>query len=541
MPFKDVYKLSAPFGMAGDGITPLPLDKDGYVTAIPANVSLPHSYSAAVHTLSPPITGHACSNASGTDKYCTDQTPLSWEMYTFTYTGNCSGCRINGVHGTTLDATNHSKWLVNVSGTWLFEIYHIDPGTYPRDFKLFPARFTPEEVAAEPWNPAWVALLQQPQTKAATHADVSPPPAAAPATGVGGGSLGVFRFMDWSQTNLAYQKNQTWPGRTLPTDATQMNQAGGGVAFEWMIALANKLGVDPWVNIPHTADDVFVRGLATLLKGLVDEQRTTYIEFSNEVWNFGFEQYKYAAEMGFRAGLDTSPGETAANRWYSDRVCQIKAIFDEVYGGAEHAKSRLNRVMATWTNVPPDSGSFPVTMNTLTWHDNHRCVDSVAVTGYFGLGKDSSDTKHDTCWLANRTVDEFIAIWNNESSWQQWIQVHEAQAEYVATFGHLELVAYEAGLGLGGTPHDPCAQSLAALMPKVLRDPRVAGIAYRNIVEFSRLRNATLMNIFSTVGWSNKIYGDWGQLEYMDSAGTDGGYKYAGMQKWLSEQPPSTQ
>jgi len=401
-------------------------------------------------------------------------------------------------------------------------------------------RFTPEEVAAEPWNPAWVALLQQPRHKVAAQGDVGLP--AAPATrGAGGGSLGVFRFMDWSNTNLAYQRNQTWPGRTLPTDATQMHEAGGGVAFEYMIMLANKLGVNPWVNIPHNADDAFVRGLATLLKERVDEQRTTYVEFSNEVWNFGFKQYKYAAEMGFRAGLDTSPGERAANRWYSDRVCQIKSIFDDVYGGAEHAKSRLNRVMSTWTDVPPTLGSFPVTMNTLTWHDNHRCVDSVAITGYFGLGQDSSNKSYDSCWLANRTVDEFIALWNNESAWQRWIQVHEAQAEYIATFGHLELVAYESGLGLAGNMHALCAESLAALLPRVLRDPRVADIAYRNIVEFSRLRNATLMNIFSTVGWSNKIEGDWGQLEYMDSVGTAGGYKYAGMQKWLSEQPPSTQ
>jgi hypothetical protein len=115
------------------------------------------------------------------------------------------------------------------------------------------------------------------------------------------------------------------------------------------------------------------------------------------------------------------------------------------------------------------------------------------------------------------------------------------KAEYIATFGHLELVAYEAGLGLAGDMHDLCAPSLAALLPRVLRDPRVADIAYRNIVEFSRLRNATLMNIFSTVGWSNRIDGDWGQLEYMDSVGTTGGYKYAGMQKWLSEQPSPAQ
>jgi hypothetical protein len=147
-------------------------------------------------------------------------------------------------------------------------------------------------VAAEPWNPEWVVLLQ-PRHKAAAQANARPAAAAAAATGAGSGSLGVFRFMDWSNTNLAYQRNQTWPGRTLPTDATQMQPAGGGVAFEWMIMLANTLGVDPWVNIPHNADDAFVRGLATLLKERVDEQRTTYVEFSNEVWNFGFEQYKY--------------------------------------------------------------------------------------------------------------------------------------------------------------------------------------------------------------------------------------------------------
>ena len=72
------------------------------------------------------------------------------------------------------------------------------------------------------------------------------------------------------------------------------------------------------------------------------------------------------------------------------------------------------------------------------------------------------------------------------------------------------------------------------MIPNVLRDPRVEEMAYRNVVEFSKL-NATLMNIFSSVGWSGQIFGDWGQLEYMDSIGTDGGYKYAGIQRWLSE------
>lgn len=39
VPFKDVFKMAKPFGYAADGVTPLPLDANGYVTSIPHNVT----------------------------------------------------------------------------------------------------------------------------------------------------------------------------------------------------------------------------------------------------------------------------------------------------------------------------------------------------------------------------------------------------------------------------------------------------------------------------------------------------------------------
>ena len=76
------------------------------------------------------------------------------------------------------------------------------------------------------------------------------------------------------------------------------------------------------------------------------------------------------------------------------------------------------------------------------------------------------------------------------------MQIHAAQAKYIQSFGHLDLVAYESGLGLAGTPSTPCRDGFAALIPKVLRDPRVEAIAYRNIVEFAKF-NATLVSVIN--------------------------------------------
>src|SRR4030095_9936214 len=76
----------------------------------------------------------------------------------------------------------------------------------------------------------------------------------------------VLRFMDWTQTNNSTIVN--WSDRTLPTDARQSNTKG--VAWEYVVQLANMLHKDVWVNVPAKASNDYVTQLANFLKNNLD-------------------------------------------------------------------------------------------------------------------------------------------------------------------------------------------------------------------------------------------------------------------------------
>lgn len=69
----------------------------------------------------------------------------------------------------------------------------------------------------------------------------------------------TLRFMDWTNTNA--QTDAEWSDRVLTTDRTY---TANGVAWEEVINLANILGKDVWVNIPHLASDEYITELAKL-------------------------------------------------------------------------------------------------------------------------------------------------------------------------------------------------------------------------------------------------------------------------------------
>jgi hypothetical protein len=96
--------------------------------------------------------------------------------------------------------------------------------------------------------------------------------------------------MDWADTNLS--NITTWNDRRPYDHATQ--QSGdfkNGVAPEYLIELCNELDSDAWLNMPHGADDTYVRNLATLVRDTLEPGRKVYVEWSNETWNggYGFE------------------------------------------------------------------------------------------------------------------------------------------------------------------------------------------------------------------------------------------------------------
>ena len=48
-----------------------------------------------------------------------------------------------------------------------------------------------------------------------------------------------------------------------------------------------------WVNVPLMVDDDYITKFATLLKEQLDPSLVVYVEYSNEIWNYGFSQFSW--------------------------------------------------------------------------------------------------------------------------------------------------------------------------------------------------------------------------------------------------------
>jgi Dockerin type I domain len=142
----------------------------------------------------------------------------------------------------------------------------------------------------------------------------------------------TLRFMDALNTNGNLV--ETWSQRTWPTAGSRGGRAQG-MAYEDIVALANQTGKDVWINIPVLATDDYVCRVARLFKygesGADDNGSNcsltapsaavagdvglnanshVYVEFTNEEWNWGFQQVAdiYCMANGGPASYSCSTG-----------------------------------------------------------------------------------------------------------------------------------------------------------------------------------------------------------------------------------------
>ncbi|WP_425071646.1 calcium-binding protein [Sagittula sp. S175] len=191
------------------------------------------------------------------------------------------------------------------------------------------------------------------------------------------------RFMDWMLTNGSPVMN--WADRPVMESA---NWLDWGVPLEVMVRLANVLGADPWFNMPHAADDDYVRHFAEMVNRDLDPGLKAYVEYSNEVWNQIFPQAGYA-----RAQATTLWGESELGwmQWYGLRSAQVMDIWSEVYG--DEAEARLVRVIGTHTGWPGLEEQIlvaPLAYLALG-RKPVESFDAYAITGYFGYEMGSEE------------------------------------------------------------------------------------------------------------------------------------------------------
>jgi hypothetical protein len=186
----------------------------------------------------------------------------------------------------------------------------------------------------------------------------------------------VLRMMNWMDINNSDQTG--WEDRPQLTDYTWAQK---GVPVEVMLSLANTLGADPWFTMPHKADDIYVREFARLVEQGLDEDLRAYVEYSNEVWNWQFQQAAWAdAQAKARWG-----GENLWMQFYGGRAAEIAQIWSAVFGDNS---PRLVRVLSTqtgWLGLEEQLLKAPMWQAEQPDRQEPAAYfDAYAVTGYFG-------------------------------------------------------------------------------------------------------------------------------------------------------------
>ncbi len=334
-----------------------------------------------------------------------------------------------------------------------------------------------------------------------------------------GTSLITDLWADRVKVSDAYQG-----GTSIENDNAAPGHQGHGVAWEYIVALANLGHHDLWINIPHGANDDYVTNLARLLKygsdGLnpytspqanpvwapLDPSLKVYVEYSNEVWNFSFPQYVYnnaAAENEVNAGGPTlnNDGTTDKSTWgarrYAKRLYEVTNLFGNVYGSS--AITDTIRPVFLWQYDTEYAGGVfgPGTMTVLDWFNRtygppKNYFYGIGVAPYYGAA-------------SNLPVDNIFDALHVESD---NTRVRFIAWQTLASYYGLKQVGYESGPGL-----DVGNGALAT------RDPRMEASEVHHYLDNWFAAGGDVVNFFALRGAVGPS-GDWLAVENFSNLNT---------------------
>ncbi|MDF1727355.1 MAG: hypothetical protein P1U53_06365 [Sulfitobacter sp.] len=350
----------------------------------------------------------------------------------------------------------------------------------------------------------------------------------------------ALRFMDWMETNGSTLAR--WEDRPKVEDATWFD----GIPLETMIALANKLEVDAWFNIPHLADDDFVSRFAAMVEADLDPERRAYVEFSNEVWNWQFAQANWADQQG-RARWNK--GDTWM-QYYGLRAAEVARLFSGVFSGQE---DRLVNVISTqtgWLGLESEALEAPL-LQAEGQPAPVDAFDAYAITGYFGgrlghaeavplledwIGESltAAGERADAEGLTGAARTDFIEAHRYDLARARVVQdltdgslsgdPASTVAELTGTFWPyhaavarkhgLDLIVYEGGthlVGVGGVVEN---EDVSNFMQHFNYSPEVASLYAILLEAFPKVGGDLYMH-YADVG-KPSIWGSWGALRHLD-------------------------
>ncbi|KQS04188.1 hypothetical protein ASG11_07930 [Sphingomonas sp. Leaf357] len=477
-PFLDRFKTSSEWmvqGVNGQPIGALSLDANGYPTAMPTGAT-------NIFTM------------VGLDPVALETS----DIYVITYKGNAS---INILGGTIL-SSEPGKITFRFTGegsSTAINVSAIDPANPLSDMHVVRQDQVALYESGEIFNPAFLDKASQ---------------------------WSELRYMDWGNTN-----NNTltsWDQRTTLTSASWSNiSSTHSVPIEIMVALANKTNTDMWINIPAAADDDYIRKTLSYVRDNLAAGLSVKVEYSNEVWNWGFQQASYAQTMGAQMfgtdlngngqidrGTSEEPG-TAYLQYYGYRAAQVAAVANSVFASSDPA--RLQNVLSTQTGYLGLETYIFDGVQSAALGSVASLFDNYAITTYFGL--DSVDQATLVSWAHAGQAGIDAAFAGLNASLNDSLRVYVYQQAVAARNG-LSLVAYEGGVGLAAyTFADADQSAMLAFFEALDNDPRMGDMYAKMVADFAASGGSGL-NAFTDAGSPSK-WGTWGTLDSIYDEGSE--------------------
>ncbi len=396
-------------------------------------------------------------------------------------------------------------------------ILETDPdqtGDYIRNIRIIPEKLIPLDEVGAVFNPDWLARIED---------------------------LRLVRFMDWMSTNNS--DIVSWDERPTFDDFSYTRR---GVPIELMVRLCNQIGTDAWFNMPHKANDAYVSEFASYVADTLDTHLKAYVEYSNEVWNFTFDQAHYAAAQA-KVRWGTGADGNAWMQFSGVRGAEVMRIWSDVYGAT--AKDRIVRVAGTHTDWPGLENAMlqaPLRKGVNpTPPAPVESFDVLAITGYFGFELGSDDTAPKVLnWIAAgraRAERDGRDLGLKQVLLESYVSEHEFDTvipkaiktlregsfgtyiteslPYMAKSAKengLGLVMYEGGthaVGLGGwTGNEDLTRFL-----QHLNYSDDMSVLYEELLAAWKASGAGLFNAFVDVAPPSQ-FGSWGTLRHLDDA-----------------------
>ena len=335
-----------------------------------------------------------------------------------------SGLAENGRHYALLD--------VPADQTMRTRIYETDPENYIRDIQIFMPDHNGTSLEMEPWQPG--------NSESPFHPlfleRLAP--------------FDTLRFMQWQQVNrddrVQITSDDLRPA-SYANQGTTNRSIYNGVSMEYQVQLVNDLGSNAYFNMPHQADESYVRAFAEYVFENIHDDAQVFVEYSNEVWNFAPEYQSHRWIMQ-QQQLPENAGLTFVDVWAQEARRDF-AIWSDVFAGHEE---RLTRVAAGQQHNPQLTNALLDRMN--------GEFDAISSTSYAGLRNSSLE------WINENTTQEDIIDWVLENSVPTSLATQAEHAQlaehYSQTLGReIPYITYEGGSHLNafGSDHQDLVHS----------------------------------------------------------------------------------